>query len=465
MIKLRKYYGRLFDWLPMVEGALLFGAVYLAVLIRIGPDPREVSASIGPIWPEAVVFASVMLLSMTAVGLYNKRLRDGFEGVLVRILMSFFAATMVMALLYYAFLDIFLGRGVLLISLALAFVIIVSLRAVMQRIAEGGEGKRRVLVLGTGKRAQVLARLRRRTDLIALSIVGYVPYPGDGNAVPESEQIIVPDRPLSSWALEHDIEEIVVAPDERRQNLDMHQLLTCRANGIVISDIATFFERETGRVSLDILLPSWLAFSTGFGSSFIGDRLKRLFDIVVSLVLLIVAAPIMILAALAIWIESGFRGPILYRQVRVGANESEFSVYKFRSMKTDAEADGAARWASAGDSRITRVGAVLRRYRIDELPQIYNVLSGEMSFVGPRPERPEFVRHLEQAFPRYADRHRVKPGLTGWAQIRYPYGASDRDAFEKLQYDLYYVKNQSLHLDLMILLQTAEVVLWGRGAR
>jgi sugar transferase (PEP-CTERM system associated) len=234
---------------------------------------------------------------------------------------------------------------------------------------------------------------------------------------------------------------------------------------MLISDVATFYERETGRVSLDILLPSWLAFSTGFRSSFIGDRIKRLFDIAVSLSLLILASPVIVLAAFAVWVESGFRGPILYRQARVGSNDTVFNVFKFRSMRPDAEADGTARWAIVNDDRITRVGRILRRYRIDELPQIYNVLRGEMSFVGPRPERPEFVDHLEGIFPRYADRHRVKPGLTGWAQIRYPYGASDRDAFEKLQYDLYYVKNRNLQLDLTILLQTAEVVLWGRGAR
>jgi sugar transferase (PEP-CTERM system associated) len=291
-----------------------------------------------------------------------------------------------------------------------------------------------------------------------------VRYDNDEVAVPESSLVEL-DAPLSTWAVDHGVDEIVVGPDERRQNLDMHQLLLCRAHGMVVSDVATFYERETGRVSLDILLPSWLAFSAGFHSSFISDRVKRLFDVVVSLVLLILASPVILLAAAAVWIESGFRGPILYRQARVGTNDTIFHVLKFRSMRPDAEADGTARWATVGDDRITRVGRILRRYRIDELPQIYNVLRGEMSFVGPRPERPEFVDHLESIFPRYADRHRVKPGLTGWAQIRYPYGASDRDAFEKLQYDLYYVKNRNLQLDLTILLQTAEVVLWGRGAR
>jgi sugar transferase (PEP-CTERM system associated) len=367
-------------------------------------------------------------------------------------------------LIYYAFPVLFLGRGVLFIALVLGFLVVLLVRAEVLGIARREEGKRRVLVLGAGKRAEILSRLRRRTDLIGLRIVGYVHFENDQLAVPESE-LVEFDAPLSKWAADHGIDEIVVGPDERRQNLDMHQLLLCRAKGMLISDVATFYERETGRVSLDILLPSWLAFSTGFRSSFIGDRIKRLFDIAVSLSLLILASPVIVLAAFAVWVESGFRGPILYRQARVGSNDTVFNVFKFRSMRPDAEADGTARWAIVNDDRITRVGRILRRYRIDELPQIYNVLRGEMSFVGPRPERPEFVDHLEGIFPRYADRHRVKPGLTGWAQIRYPYGASDRDAFEKLQYDLYYVKNRNLQLDLTILLQTAEVVLWGRGAR
>ena len=464
MDKLAKHYGRLFDWLPAFEALLLAGAVYLAVLLRIGTDPVEIRLSVGLIWPEALMFAAVLVLGMTALGLYNRRLRDGLEGIAARLLLSFVIGTMVLALLYYAFAGIFLGRGILFIALAIGYFAILLVRSQLLALSRREGGKRRVLVLGSGRRAQVIARLRRSTDLIGIRIAGYVEFPGESPVVP-AKALVVPDRPLSVWVREQGIDEIVVAPDERRKNLDMHELLLCRGQGVVVSDIAGFYERETGRVSLDILLPSWLAFSSGFRSSFIGDRLKRLFDLAVSLTLFVAASPLMLLAALGIWIESGFRGPILYRQVRVGANDAVFEVLKFRSMRPDAEADGRARWAAAGDDRVTRVGRILRRYRIDELPQIFNILKGQMSFVGPRPERPEFVQHLEEIFPRYADRHRVKPGLTGWAQIRYPYGASDKDAFEKLQYDLYYVKNRSLYLDLTILLQTAEVVLWGRGVR
>lgn len=459
-----RYYKKLFGGLPIVEGTLFFGAVYAAVIIRLGTDPERIAEDVGAIWPEAAMFSGVLLLSMTAMGLYNSRLRDGIEGLLARALLAFAAGTLLIALAYYAFAELFLGRGILLLSMLMSFLAVAIVRAQLVRIGRLEHSKRRVLVLGAGRRAGILARLRRATDLLGLRVVGYAAQRGDEESVPESKRIEL-DRPLAEWAAQHGIDEIVVAPDERRQNLDMHQLLLCRARGVLVTDLAAFYERETGRINLDMMLPGWLVFSTGFSPSLLRDRVKRLVDFLVSIALLVVAAPLMLLAALAIWVESGFRGPIFYRQMRVGANAQEFEVVKFRSMQTDAEKDGRARWATAGDPRVTRVGAVLRRSRIDELPQIWNVLRGEMSFVGPRPERPEFVRRLEQSHPRYADRHYVKPGLTGWAQISYPYGASEQDALEKLQYDLYYVKNRSTYLDLMILLQTAEVVLWGKGAR
>ncbi len=462
MAVLGRYYGRLLNWLPALEGVCFLAIAHAAVALRLGTDPGVIEQSVGAVWPEAIVFAAVLLLALTATGLYNPRLRDGPEGIGVRIALACGIATALLSAIYYGAPHLYLGRGILLLALLLSFGGVAAARWGLYQLSREEHRKRRVLVLGAGKRAGILARLRRRTDLIGLRIIGYVQYPGDALSVPQA-QLLELDRPLSEWVRANGIDELVVAPDERRQNLDMHELLLCRGQGLLISDLPTFYERETGRVSLDVLLPSWLAFSSGFHSGYLNERMKRLFDLVVSLTILIAAAPIMLGAALAIWLESG--RPILYRQVRVGANERPFSVYKFRSMRTDAERDGQARWAAENDPRITPVGAILRRFRVDELPQIFNVLSGEMSFVGPRPERPEFVHRLEQSFPRYADRHRVKPGLTGWAQISYPYGASERDAFEKLQYDLYYVKNHSVYLDLTILLQTAEVVLWGKGAR
>jgi len=252
--------------------------------------------------------------------------------------------------------------------------------------------------------------------------------------------------------------------DDRRRNFPLGELLECRLDGIEIIELVTFLERETGKVHIDVLNPSWLIFGAGFRRDALRRSSERIFDVVASTLLLLGAAPIMLLTALAIIIESGPRAPVFYRQRRVGFRGSEFEVVKFRSMAVDAEKNGAV-WATDNDSRVTRVGTVIRKLRIDELPQILNVLKGDMSFVGPRPERPEFVAQLSESIPYYNERHWVKPGITGWAQLCYPYGASERDAIEKLQYDLYYVKNHSLLFDFMVLAQTAEVVLLGKGAR
>jgi sugar transferase (PEP-CTERM system associated) len=258
---------------------------------------------------------------------------------------------------------------------------------------------------------------------------------------------------------------VLAADDRRSGGLPTREILECKMSGIDILDMLTFFERRTGKIRLDILQPSWLYLSEGFRESTFRRVIKRWFDIAVVVFLMPVALPVMVLAALAILVESKGRGPILYKQVRIKEGGERFEILKFRSMTAGAERDGVARWASKNDARITRVGMVLRNVRLDELPQLFNVLRGDMSFVGPRPERPEFVARFDKNIPCYQERHRVKPGLTGWAQIRYPYGDSEADALEKLQYDLYYVKNNNIFLDLFILLQTAEVVALGKGAR
>jgi len=281
----------------------------------------------------------------------------------------------------------------------------------------------------------------------------------------DSKLVIRRDTTLLEVAAPLKVDEIVVAVEDRRKNFPVQEILDCRMGGIEVIDILTFIERQLGRVELGLLHPSWLIFSDGFRYGVMRVITKRLFDVSASLLVLVITWPFMVLAALAILVESGGRGPILYRQVRVGENWRLFQLTKFRSMRVDAEADGVARWAKKNDDRITKVGTFIRKTRIDELPQLFNVLKGDMSFVGPRPERPNFVEQLSAQIPFYAERHRVKPGITGWAQISYAYGASEEDAMQKLQYDLYYVKNYSLFLDLLILLQTAEVVLWGRGAR
>jgi sugar transferase (PEP-CTERM system associated) len=251
--------------------------------------------------------------------------------------------------------------------------------------------------------------------------------------------------------------------DDRRRDFPMEDFLECRLAGIDVLELASFLERETGKVRLDVLNPSWIVLGEGFKDSTLQQALVRAFDVLVSILLLVPAIPLLLLAAAAIRLEDGWRAPILYRQQRVGRYNKVFELLKLRSMRENAEQTGAV-WAVPDDPRITRVGSFIRKTRIDELPQLVNVLRGDMSFVGPRPERPEFVEQLAKAIPYYRGRHAVKPGITGWAQLCYPYGASEKDALEKLQYDLFYVKNRSLLFDFAILVQTVEVIVWRKGA-
>jgi sugar transferase (PEP-CTERM system associated) len=321
------------------------------------------------------------------------------------------------------------------------------------------------MIYGAGDRAGSLMDLRRRADRRGFKIVGRLAAPGDTVIGDRSEVLMTDGKSITEHALANRAEEIVIAMDERRGNLPVRELLDARLHGIDVIDLVEFLERETGKIRIDLVNPGWLIFSSGFRISRLRRFSQRAVDLIVSTVLFLVTWPIMLLVALAIKIEDGFSAPVLYRQRRVGKGGEAFEVLKFRSMSVDAEADGKAVWAEKDDSRVTRVGNFLRNFRLDELPQVFNVLRGQMSLVGPRPERPEFVSELQQSIPYYAERHAVKPGVTGWAQVRYTYGASEEDAIEKLQFDLYYIKNQSLMLDIMIILQTVEVVLWSKGAR
>ena len=450
--------------LSVAEASLLVAAVFGGVWLRfhamgVSPDPGLV-----PILPKALVFAAVVMVALSSTGLYNPRLRDALAGSVVRILIAFVMAFILLGMIFYAFPAVFIGRGAFALSLVLSFAGLVVIRAGYAAVLGRSQIRRNTLVLGAGPRASHLPRFRRKTDFMGVDIVGYVPIVPESVQVPE-QSLVEPDRPLAAFAAAHGIDLIVVASDQGQRELIRDQLLECRTNGIEVVDLVTFIEREIGLLKIDVMDPEWLIFAPGFNRRVLRLWVKRLFDVAVSLVLLVVTLPLMLLTAAAIWLENGGRGPILYRQMRVGQEGVPFELLKFRSMRTDAEADGKARWAQAGDLRTTRIGHFLRRYRIDELPQLLNVLAGKMSFVGPRPERPQFVESLNTQIPYYAERHRVKPGLTGWAQICYPYGASVGDAFEKLQYDLYYAKNHNLLLDLMILFQTGEVVFMGKGAR
>lgn len=321
----------------------------------------------------------------------------------------------------------------------------------------------RILVFGTGPRAALVGRTLKKEDP-HVDVVGYYASPNEANAEVSAWGILSTSKSLTDTALELEVDEIVVALAERRGgSMPLRELLDCKLHGIRVVDMASHFEKTKGQIRLDSVYAGWLIFGDGFTQGGFRTVVKRLFDIVCATLLFIVSAPVMLLTALLIVLESG--GPILYRQERVGFNGRIFNVVKFRSMRTDAEKDGTPRWATAEDDRITRVGRVIRKLRIDELPQLFSVLSGDMSLVGPRPERPYFVDKLTREIPYYSVRQSVKPGVTGWAQVRYHYGSTLEDSAEKLQYDLYYVKNHSLFLDLVILFETVGVVLMAKGAR
>lgn len=321
----------------------------------------------------------------------------------------------------------------------------------------------RILIFGVGHAARAVGNTLRTSDPHA-QIVGYYAGPNeDQHEVPQNE-VINDGANLTEAALKHNVDEIVVALSERRGgSMPLRQLLDCKLSGVRVVDIATHFEKTLAQINIKHVNAGWLVFGDGFSQGMVRAAIKRVCDLVFAILILAVSWPIMLVAALAIRIES--RGPVLYRQERVGLNGVPFNVIKFRSMRTDAEKDGKPRWATKNDDRVTRVGRFIRKVRIDELPQLFNVLWGEMSMVGPRPERQFFVDDLVSKIPYYAVRHSVKPGVTGWAQVRYEYGSTIEDSVEKLQYDLYYVKNHSLFLDLLIMLETVAVVLTGKGAR
>jgi sugar transferase (PEP-CTERM system associated) len=451
--------------LALIEAIVFFSAPYGAALLSFDSTLPGVGQVFRPTPLTGLLFAGFLFMSMAAMGLYNARQRSRLSGVLARVAASVFVGALLITIVFYIFPQLNIGRGVLLLTAVFAFAGAVIVRTVFDTVVDEELFKRRVLVYGAGRRAISIAGLRRRSDRRGFAVVGYIPTEGDERVGVPSAQKIVASSDLSSLCASERIDEIVVAMDDRRRQFPMDQLLECRLQGVEIVDLVTFLERETGKVRLDILNPSWMIFSEGFRQGRIHSSMERAFDIVASLVLLTIAMPVMVLTMLAIKLTEGFGASVFYRQMRVGQFGRPFNLLKFRSMREDAERDGKPQWAQKDDSRVTRVGSLIRLTRIDELPQILNVLRGEMSFVGPRPERPEFVEELNERIPYYRERHSIKPGITGWAQLCYPYGSSEQDAMEKLQYDLFYVKNHSLLFYVAILVQTVEVIVWGKGAR
>ncbi len=444
--------------LALVEVAALVAAYLIAVELF-----RAATASPAASWQGGLLFAGVTLVAFAAFGLFSRRQRANTVGIVLRvffgIVLGAAAASVVGRMLGWS------GPTLpqLIFASIIALLLTGALRLLAEKLVSEEVFRRRIVVYGCGQRAASIAALRRRADQRGFKLLGFVAADGEPLVVP-AERLLTSRKALPELARDLRADEIVVAMDDRRRSFPIADLLECRLDGVEVTEIVSFLERETGKVHLEVLNPSWLIFGTGFRRDRLRLTTERGFDLFASAVLLALIWPIMLVTALAIMLEDGLNAPIFYRQTRVGFRGRHFQVIKFRSMITDAEKTG-AQWAQRNDSRVTRVGAVIRKLRIDELPQLLNVFRGDMSFVGPRPERPEFVADLAARIPYYNERHCVKPGITGWAQVCYPYGASENDAMEKLQYDLYYVKNHSLLFDVMILLQTAEVVFLGKGAR
>lgn len=461
MIRLFKHY--------VPHAVLLLGMIDFALLLAAGEiawraRAWQIGMDAGPVVGRAFVlagFASAVLAAMIAVGVFgNEALRSPrFAGA--RLLVAVSLAVIALAVVDFVLPGSTFWRSTLLYGMGLAIVLTMLNRILVGGLLGAAAFRRRVLVLGAGKRAARLRALSERPES-GFAIVGYVDMnegsPAIASAVPRSS---IED--LSRFVANLRASEVVLALEERRNALPLKDLLRVKTAGVHVNDFSSFMERETGRVDLDTLNPSWLIFSDGFSSGrMVSSAAKRAFDIAASGALLLLTFPLIALFALLVRLDS--RGPAFFRQVRIGRYGEPFTLVKLRSMRADAEADG-ARWAQEADPRITRVGRFIRKVRIDELPQLWTVLTGRMSFVGPRPEVPRFVEDLEERLPYYAERHMVKPGITGWAQINLPYGASMEDARRKLEYDLYYAKNYTPFLDLLILLQTLRVILWPEGAR
>jgi len=444
---------------------VIFGAALLLaqLLTRLAGDTASLTEPIEQAAPRILLFLTVMSFSMAAMGMYNVRAVLSRFGLLVRVAVGAAGGALIITLISQLVQELQIPTNVLLTGTALVVAGAFAWHSLLDRIARNNAFRRRVVVYGAGRRAVSLMQLPERRDQRGLTIVGFIPSVGE-----EAEEIgdrrIELRTSLHDYCKQHSISEIVVAMDDSRWGIPFNAFLDCRLGGVQVTELTAFLERETGKVRVDLAHPSWTMFAQGFNRNTLQSHLERVVDVTASLTLLLVTWPVMLLTMLAIKLEDGLHASVLYRQVRVGERGHPFQLLKFRSMREDAERDG-ARWAVANDDRVTRVGRVIRKLRIDELPQILNVLAGQMSLVGPRPERPEFVSQLDRAIPFYAERHTIKPGVTGWAQLCYPYGSDERDAAEKLQYDLFYVKNRTLLFYLAILLQTVEVVLCGKGAR
>lgn len=467
-VRLFRHYIHLpFVILGLIDFIVLAVALAFTVFFRFFGDLQFFLDSFLFVLPSAVTFALINLIVMLALGVHQARLEEGMSGMMLRTIMGLIVSIPLCGFVYFLVSDWFWYLGtfnVLSTASVFGFFLLGMFRVVFFALVGKDTFRRRVLVLGAGFRArQLLEDLESPFNRKGFVFEGFVPLPDEPVEVAGEHLIQLPGT-MQQYILKHPVREIVVAVDDRRKGLPMDDLLECKMEGVKIIDGASFYERESRKVALEMITRGWLVFSDGFTVSSVYGVGKRSLDLLAAVTLLIVSLPFMVFTAIAIKIEDGWKAPVLYSQERVGLNNSVFKVHKFRSMITDAEKNGAV-WATKNDARVTKVGAFIRKVRIDELPQIFNVLNGSMAFVGPRPERPVFVEQLSEKIPFYSERHRVKPGLTGWAQLCFAYADNEEDTREKLRYDLYYIKNQSLLLDLLVIIQTVEVVLFKKGSQ
>ena len=438
------------------EIMLIFGSV--AVAARAHGVAAELPAEV---WKIALV-TGLCQLCFYYNDLYDLTVVHSSRELLIRLLQAAGAASILIAGLYLVVPSLAIGNGIFVSSLVLFLLAIVTWRLIFNRFAYARTLEERVLIVGSGPTARMVAREIQARHDFGYRVVGFVSDGGFHNHHSQPPTVGAPGD-IPGLVREHEVSRIVVGLSDRRGRLPVTELLQAKLSGIRVEDATTTYERLTGKILIDDLKPSWLIFSDGFIVSRWTRFKKRAFDLVLASVGFVLAAPFTLLTALAVYLDSD--GPILYSQERVGQHGKVFTVYKFRSMQVDAEKEGTPVWATSDDDRVTRVGRIIRMTRLDELPQLWNVLRGDMSFVGPRPERPFFVDQLAQEIPFYQQRHSIKPGITGWAQVKYQYGSSIEDAMEKLRYDLYYIKHLSLALDLSIVFDTVKVIVFGKGAK
>jgi sugar transferase (PEP-CTERM system associated) len=444
------------------ESTLIVSAVLFAAYLRLGfqdvmrEDPRSIAG-------KALFIAVVCQLCFYFGDLYNLKVVSDRREMFIRIVQGLGVTSLILGVVYFWFPELVIGRGVFLIAALLVVVFVIGWRVAWDWLARAVGPRERLLIIGTNPAAITLARELYNRRELGVEIAGFIT---DSPETPVGTPMVNPGvigsiEDIPELVRTRGVDRVVVSLADARGRLPMDKLLDMKLAGVTFDHLASVYEEYTGKIAVENLRPSWLIFSSGFRKSVLVTASKRVLDVCVAGVGFVVAFPLMLLTGLAIMLTSP--GPLIYHQIRVGQNGKLFTIHKFRSMRADAEKHTGAVWAQKNDARITPIGRFLRRTRLDELPQLWNVIKGDMSLVGPRPERPEFVEELTKQIPFYGQRHAVKPGVTGWAQVSYTYGASVEDALEKLQYDLFYIKHLNLPLDLFIIFKTAKTVVLRRG--